>query len=119
MANPGYQPATLGDAPPASLKDAISLRSLRRIVDVINNMLRGRLNVTLPVTLAVSAPTTTVKDARISAYCSVIMTPLTADAAAEIGNGTIYVSAQQNGLLTLTHANNAQADRNFTLAFLG
>lgn len=119
MANPGYQPATLGDAPPQKLSDAISLRSVRRIVDVINNMLKGRLNVTLPVTLVASQPSTTVIDARISAFCGVIMTPLTADAAAEIGNGTIYVSVQQTGSLVLTHANNTQADRKFTLAFVG
>lgn len=119
MANPGYHPATLGDAPPKKLSEAISQSSMRRNVDVINNMLKGRLNVTLPVTLVVSEGTTTVTDARISAFCAVIMTPLTADAAAEVGNGTIYVSSQQNGQLVLTHANNTQADRKFNLAFLG
>jgi hypothetical protein len=119
MANPGYQPAVLGDTAPSSLKEAITARAVRRLVDVINRMLQGRLNVTLPVTLAVSATTTTVIDSRINAFCAVVFTPLTADAAAEIGNGTIYVSAQQNGQLTLTHASNTQADRNFTLAFIG
>lgn len=119
MPNPGYQPATLGDAPPTKLSEAISLRSLRRIVDVVNNMLRGRLNVTLPVTLVASQASTTVTDARISAFCSVVITPLTADAAAEVGNGTLYVSSQQTGQLVLTHANNVQTDRKFTLAFVG
>lgn len=119
QAAPGYQPATLGDAPPTKLDQAVSLRSIRRIVEIINNMLRGRLNVTLQVTLIASAASTTVTDARISAYCSVVMTPLTADAAAEIGNGTIYVSSQQSGSLVLTHANNTQGDRKFTLAFVG
>jgi hypothetical protein len=44
---------------------------------------------------------------------------MTANAAAEVGNGTIYVSAVTNGSFTLTHANNSQVDRTFRYAISG
>ena len=38
---------------------------------------------------------------------------VTANAAAEVGAGTIYVSAKAQGSFTVTHANSATADRTF------
>jgi hypothetical protein len=43
--------------------------------------------------------------------------PTTANTAAQLGNGTIYVNGRANGSFTLTHANNAQTDRIFLLSF--
>ena len=43
----------------------------------------------------------------------------TANAAAEIGNGTMYIGAVNNGAFVVTHANNAQADRTFLYVALG
>jgi hypothetical protein len=48
-----------------------------------------------------------------------LLSPLTVHAAAELGNGTIYVSAVANGAFTLTHANNVQADRTFGFVAMG
>ena len=45
--------------------------------------------------------------------------PTTANAAAELGNGTLYVSARAKGGFTLAHANNAQGDRAFGYALIG
>jgi hypothetical protein len=45
--------------------------------------------------------------------------PTTANAAAELGNGTLHVSARAKGSFTLTHANNAQPDRSFDYAMIG
>jgi hypothetical protein len=42
--------------------------------------------------------------------------PTTANAAAEIGNGTIYVSSRGKQTATITHANNSQTDRTFAYA---
>jgi hypothetical protein len=49
----------------------------------------------------------------------VLLTPTTAHAATEVGNGTLYVSAVANGSFTLAHANNNQADRTFLYACFG
>jgi hypothetical protein len=38
---------------------------------------------------------------------------------AEIGNGTMYIGAINNGSFVVTHANNAQADRTFLYVALG
>ena len=43
----------------------------------------------------------------------------TANAAAEVGAGGMYVSAQGDGSFTVTHANNAQADRTFDYTVTG
>lgn len=115
MASPGYDPAPLGGEDPQSLSQAASRTWVRRIVEVVNGVLGGKLNAVASVTLAASAATTTVTDARISPFSFIGFSPLTANAAAEIGNGTLYVSAQTSGSCTLTHANNAQTDRNLTL----
>ena len=77
------------------------------------------LNATLDVTLAANQAATAVTDARLSASSFLGFCPLTANAAAEIGNGTLYVSAQGKGTATLAHANTAQTDRNFRLLVIG
>lgn len=118
MAVPGFPGVPL-DGQAANLADAASRRWVARLAAALNNILGGKINVALPVTLAASAATTTVIDARIGAYSALVFSPLTAHAAAEIAAGGFYVSSQQSGEATLTHANNAQTDRQFNLAILG
>jgi hypothetical protein len=48
-----------------------------------------------------------------------ILTPASANAAIEVGNGTMYVSAVANGSFTITHANSGMAGRTFLYAILG
>lgn len=117
--NRGYLPAPLNEAPPPTLKDAAPASWVRRIVTTVNNTLAGKMNAVLPITLDVDSPTTTVIDSRISAFSALVFAPITANAAAEIGNGTLYASSQQSGQATLTHANNGQADRSFRLLIIG
>lgn len=94
--------------------------SLDFVIDKINQLLRGKLNVTLDVTLTANSATTTVTDERISVFSFIGWEPLTAHAAAEIAAGGMYVdkTTQVNGALTITHANNAQTDRTFRIAIL-
>lgn len=66
------------------------------------------------VTLTANAASTTVTGSFIPAGAGVLLFPRTANAAAEVGNGTIYVAATTKGQFVITHANNAQADRTFT-----
>ncbi len=114
----GYRPAPLSEGSPSSLREAASERWLRRIVDVVNSSLRGKLNVTFTVTLNANATSTIIKDARIGAFSALIFTPLTANAAAEQAAGGLYVSEQQTGRATVEHTNSVQSDRVFRIVIL-
>ncbi len=85
----------------------------------LQQLAAGRSNAVGTVTLAASATTTTVNDLNCAAGSTIILTPNTAHAAAEIGNGTLYVSAVANKSFTLTHASNTQTDRTFFYAIQG
>ena len=91
----------------------------RKINTAINELAQGRSNAVGAVTLAVSAVSTTVTAKNCGAGSVVLLSALTANAAAELGNGTIFVSAVANGSFTLAHASNAQNDRTFGYVCLG
>lgn len=97
-----------------------SLTPFEQDVDrVLSNLLRGKFNATLDVTLVASASSTIVKDARFSEQCAVEFDPLTANAASEKAAGTLWASARTAGEITITHASNAQTDRTFRLVIIG
>lgn len=102
---------------PGDLRDEREHR--RRIAAAANLALAGKLNATLAVTLAADQATTVVSDPRLTAESFIGFCPLTANAAAESGNGTLYVAAQSSGTLTLGHADNSQTDRSFRLLVIG
>jgi hypothetical protein len=79
----------------------------------------GRSNAVGSVTLATGSATTIVTTSNCSAGSTPILTPATANAATEIGNGTLYVSAVANGAFTIAHANTAAPGRMFLYALLG
>jgi hypothetical protein len=109
---PGYVPAPLGPAVAVSRDDTASVLWIRRIIDVVNRTLQGKLNATLPVTLSAGMTTTTITDARISAFSYIDFMPLTASAAAMLAGG-MFVSSQQSGEATVTHLNSASTDLDF------
>lgn len=90
-----------------------SEKNLWDIVQAIIQAINGRHNAAGSVTLTANAATTVVNQPNCSRDSSPTLTPATAHAAAEVGNGTCYVSSVDNGSFTITHANNAQADRTF------
>lgn len=90
-----------------------------RIVRAIRELFEGRRNTTGSVTLTANAASTTVAHVNFGVDSVPHLTPTTANAAAEIGAGTIRVSARANGSFTLAHANNAQTDRTFLYSFDG
>lgn len=92
---------------------------LSRIVQAIRELFAGRSNAVGTVTLTAGAASTSVSAINCGASSRVFLMPTTAHASAEFGNGTIYVSAVAAGQFTLTHANNAQADRTFFWVVLG
>jgi hypothetical protein len=118
-ASRGYIPASYREGPPARLQEAASAAWVQQVVERLNNMLQGRLNVTLIITLAANAGSTTVIDSRIGPFTHLNFSALTADAAAELAAGTMFVSEQKDGSAVITHANNAQADRTFNTIIVG
>ena len=93
--------------------------NLFRIVRGIRDLFEGRRNTAGTVTLATGSATTTVSHLNFGKDSVPILTPLHANAAAEVGNGTIYVSARAQGSFTITHANSATANRTFGYTFDG
>lgn len=91
----------------------------KKLVRAIGELAAGRSNATGTMTLAASAASTTVTDQNCAAGSVVIPIPTTLHAAAELGNGTMYLSATANGSFTFTHANNAQTDRTFAYSIAG
>jgi hypothetical protein len=109
--------------PPGSANGIKTFEGLRGYVDkvgqLVSTLVQGRLNCNLEVTLTPNVGSTTITDVRISGETNPIFTPMTANAAAELGNGTLYPSAITRGSLTINHANNAQADRTFRVSLIG
>lgn len=85
----------------------------------IQSLFNGRSNAAGKVTLAAGAASTVVAAPNCAAQCSVFLFPATAHAAAELAAGGCYVSAVGKQQFTVTHANNAQADRTFYWVALG
>lgn len=89
----------------------------RQIARLANSLLQGKQNNVIQVTLAANVTTTTVIDKRIGANTGLFFSPLSVDAAGALAG--LYVSAQQNGSATLTHANTATTDRTFNVLLVG
>ena len=94
---------------------------LQSVVAVVNRLNSGKINAVIKVTLAANASQTVVTDARLTLFGGVTFDPLTANAAAEVASGTIYVAAanRRSGEWTITHANNSQTDRQFRMVIIG
>jgi hypothetical protein len=90
-----------------------------KIVRAVRELFEGRSNAVGVLTLTANAASTTVTAANCGVGSTVLLTPTSAQAATEVGNGTIYVSTVANGSFTLTHANNSQTGRTFLYAALG
>jgi hypothetical protein len=97
----------------------ITETDLKKIVLALQQLASGRSNAVGSVTLATGSATTIVNDKNCAAGSTPILTPASANAAAEQGAGTVFVSAVANGAFTITHANNATGGRTFLYALLG
>lgn len=97
----------------------IAETDLKKIVLALQQLAAGRSNAVGSVTLATGAATTIVAAENCAEGSTPILTPASAAAAAEIGNGTMFVSVVANGAFTITHANSATAGRTFLYAILG
>lgn len=68
------------------------------------------------VTLTESATTTTVNDPTVTRDSVIVLMPKTPNAAAALGTTSIVPA---NGSFVITHANNAQTDRDYAWAAVG
>ncbi len=91
----------------------------RQLAEAINRIIRGGLNVCDEITLTASQATTVVADLCAGPNSTITFTPLTANAAAELAAGGMYISSRGKQTFTITHANNAQADRTFSICVIG
>ncbi|HAK62066.1 MAG TPA: hypothetical protein DCO82_02365 [Alphaproteobacteria bacterium] len=90
----------------------------RFFAEAVNNILNGRMDAVGEVTLAENAASTAVTDTRVVKNSAVILTPMTANAAAAIGTTYIPEADYGTGTFTIRHANNPQTDRSFRYIIL-
>lgn len=90
---------------------------LRRVVDKILEVQRGKTNNVFEVTLAVApATTTTLNSELVSPDSEITLAPKTANAAAALAT-TYYTLVA--GTVTFNHASSASADRTFGVTIVG
>lgn len=90
---------------------------LRDAIQAINNLIRGRSNAVLQVTLTPGATTTTVSHPNINADSRPVLGATTANAAAALSTTSVSVPAA--GTAIITHANAGTTDRTFNLLIIG
>lgn len=88
-------------------------KSVLNLVRSIRDLFMGRSNAAGRFTCTINVATTTVTAPNCGPDSEVFLQAVHANAATEVGNGTIYVSAKGLGTFTVTHANNATANRTF------
>jgi hypothetical protein len=90
---------------------------IRKVAEVVNQILDGKINSIGSVTLTASSATTTLTDLRIGVTSKIFFSPTTANAATATANLRVTATGKQTA--TLTHANNSQTDRAFDYVVLG
>jgi len=93
-------------------------RDLREIAEAVHQLSRDRDDV---VTLTPGATVTTILDPTVTPDTVFLFDPLTANAAAELAAGTLYVLPVNRllGSFTITHASAGTIDRAFRWIALG
>lgn len=93
----------------------------RRMYEVLQQLRNGKMEIVGELTLTAGAASTAVTDIRVSPQSVIVWHPRTANAAAELAAGTMYVTDANmgNGTFNVTHANNAQTDRHYRYACIG
>ena len=94
---------------------------MRRLLEGLYKLKDGKTENVGEVTLTVNAASTTLNDIRISPQSVIVWHPRTANAAAELAAGTLYITDTNisNGSALITHANNSQTDRHYRYAVIG
>ena len=91
----------------------------RKIYNALRGLFRGKTNNTGTFTVTENAATTVVTEPLCGLDSVIHYTPTSANASAEVGAGTIYISTKAKGSFTVTHANSATAGRTFDYTITG
>jgi hypothetical protein len=108
--------------PPAPSLNPQQMSSyMRRIWETLQPLRKGKTENVTELTLTANVATTVLNYRGLSPQSVVIFDPKTANAAAELAAGTMYVltANRANDQWTITHANNAQVDRSYQVAVIG
>lgn len=108
--------------PPPSFGSLVDVQVYaRKLFDALFRVMQGKTQNVGEVTLRTGQTTTVVSDIRASIQSCIIFDPRTANAATEYHGGTMYIldANRGKGTFTITHANNANADRTFWYAVIG
>ncbi len=97
----------------------LDLQTLRALMNVINILSDGKLNCTGQVKLTASSASTVVSNPLCTPNSFISLTPLTANAASAIATTHIKEVDMISGQFTITHANNAQTDKDFRYVIIG
>ena len=89
--------------------------NLREISEVTNGIMNGKTNNTGSVLLRASNTTTTITDERLGFDSVILLSPLSANAAAQ----TPYISTKAKGSVVITHTSTAHTDLNFDYIIVG
>ena len=87
----------------------------REVAEVTNGIMNGKTNNTGSVLLRASNTTTTITDERLGFDSVILLSPLTANAAAQIP----YPSTKAKGSVVITHTSTAHTDLNFDYIIVG
>lgn len=91
---------------------------IRKLMVSLVYAMKGKLNCTGELTLTASATSTVVENTLCNENSVVLLTPETANAAGEIGGGTLYIVPGVKQF-TVTHANAGTTDRRFRYVIIG
>lgn len=94
-------------------------KNLAKIVLGIRDLFCGRSNASGQFTCATSAASTTVTAPNCGSGSRIMITPTTANAAAELASGNCYVSSVGLGQFVVHHTNSATTGRTFNYAICG
>lgn len=91
----------------------------REIATVVNGILDGKTNNFGEITLDANQGSTTFTDFRISKDSVILLEPTTANAAAALATTYRSATSVPNHTFTLTHTNDANADKTFNYVVVG
>ena len=94
-------------------------RDLSKFAFVLGQLAQGRSNAVGSFTLATNVASTVVTAVTCGTGSSPLLIPTSSTAAAELGNGTLWVSSVLAQSFTVNHASNSVATRTFLYAILG
>ena len=87
----------------------------RAVAEVTNNAMNGKTNNTGNITLSASSTTTTLNDERLGFDSVVLLSPLTANAAAQ----SPYIASHAKGSAVIAHTSVGHADLLFAYIIVG